>query len=137
VLIVEDDPSITEMLQITLRSRLLGVRVALTGMEALAALTEHPPDVVLLDLGLPDVDGVDVCRQMRASSNVPIVVLTADGAEERLIAALDAGADDYVTKPFSMPELLARVRVALRRGRPRRRDDHGAAGGAAGEDSNR
>src|SRR5207248_4164554 len=71
-------------------------------------------DVVVLDLGLPDVDGVDVCRQIRRSSAVPVIVLSAEGSDSRKVAALDEGADDYVTKPFSMPELLARVRVALR-----------------------
>ena len=72
------------------------------------------PDLVVLDLGLPDIDGIDVCRQLRRWSRSPIIVLSADGAEDRKVAALDVGADDYVTKPFSMPELMARLRVALR-----------------------
>ncbi len=102
------------MLRTTLRARRLGVLLASNAVDALRIAVEHPPDAVLLDLGLPDVDGVEVCRRLRKWSNVPIVVLTADGSEERLIEALDAGADDYVTKPFSMPQLLARLRVALR-----------------------
>jgi two-component system KDP operon response regulator KdpE len=102
------------MLRTTLRARRLGVLLASNAVDALRIAVEHPPDAVLLDLGLPDVDGVEVCRRLRKWSNVPIVVLTADGSEERLIEALDAGADDYVTKPFSMAQLLARLRVALR-----------------------
>jgi two-component system, OmpR family, KDP operon response regulator KdpE len=80
----------------------------------LASAQRDNPAVVLLDLGLPDVDGIDLCRELRSWSSVPIIVVTADGADERKVAALDEGADDYVTKPFSTPELLARVRVALR-----------------------
>jgi two-component system KDP operon response regulator KdpE len=90
------------------------VRAVTTGRAALDAAAEHRPDVVLLDLGLPDIDGVDVCRYLRRWLPSPVIVLTADGAEDRKILALDEGADDYVTKPFSMPELLARVRVAVR-----------------------
>ena len=91
------------------------VRLAATGRHALDMLESAQPDVVILDLGLPDLDGVDVCRHIRrVRATLPIVVLTADGSEERMIAALDHGADDYVTKPYSLPQLLARVRVALR-----------------------
>lgn len=85
-----------------------------TGEAALAAAEKENPAVVLLDLGLPDIDGLDVCRRLRAWSTVPVIVVTADGADERKVTALDSGADDYVTKPFSTPELLARVRVAIR-----------------------
>jgi two-component system KDP operon response regulator KdpE len=84
------------------------------GREALSIASDHPPDVTVLDLGLPDLDGVQVCQALRRWTNNPIIVLTADGSDERKVAALDEGADDYLTKPFSMNELLARVRVALR-----------------------
>jgi two-component system KDP operon response regulator KdpE len=97
-----------------LEARGYRVRAASTAREALDLAAVEEPDVTLLDLGLPDLDGVDVCRHLRRSSRHPIIVLTADGAEDRKVEALDAGADDYVTKPFSLPELLARVRVALR-----------------------
>jgi len=90
------------------------VRAAATAREALDLAAVDEPDVTLLDLRLPDLDGIDACRHLRRSTRHPIIVLTADGAEDRKVEALDAGADDYVTKPFSLPELLARVRVALR-----------------------
>jgi len=97
-----------------LKARGYKVVAAPTAKAALAAAQRDNPAVVLLDLGLPDVDGIDVCRELRSWSTVPIIVVTADGADERKVTALDEGADDYVTKPFSTPELLARVRVALR-----------------------
>ena len=114
MLIVEDEPSVAEILATALRARGNVVEIASTGREGLrlASLTE--PDVVILDLRLPDMDGADVCRELRRWFLNPIVVLSADGSEDRKISALDGGADDYVTKPFSMPELLARVRVASR-----------------------
>jgi two-component system KDP operon response regulator KdpE len=90
------------------------VQVAATGRDAIDAVAADDPDVVVLDLGLPDMDGVDVCRHMRTWSSAPIVVLTADGHEDRMVRSLEEGADDYVTKPFSMPALLARVAVAAR-----------------------
>jgi two-component system KDP operon response regulator KdpE len=90
------------------------VITAPTGREGVDQATRCRPDVIILDLGLPDLDGLDVCRHLRANSRSPIIVLSADGAEERKVGALDLGADDYLTKPFSMPELMARVRVALR-----------------------
>ncbi len=99
---------------IALDARGYRVRVASSGHEALDATVSQEPDVVLLDLGLPDMDGVEVCRQLRRWSSAPIIVLTADGHEDRKVRSLDEGADDYITKPFSMPELLARVRVAVR-----------------------
>jgi two-component system KDP operon response regulator KdpE len=113
VLIVEDDPSMARIVAASLGAHGYTVRIARTGAEALEESAERPA-VVILDLGLPDLDGVEVCRVMRQTSVVPIIVISADGAEDRKIGALDEGADDYVTKPFSMPELLARVRVALR-----------------------
>jgi len=115
LLIVEDEPAMATVLTEGLAARGYLVRTVSTGSEAIAAAAESRPAVVVLDLGLPDMDGIDVCRQIRAWSEVPIIVLTADGAEDRRVDALDQGADDYVTKPFSMRELLARVRVALRR----------------------
>jgi two-component system KDP operon response regulator KdpE len=114
VLVVDDERSILRAVGAGLTARGYDVRSASTGQEALDALATDPPDVVILDLGLPDLDGVEVCRRARMWSTVPIIVLSAAGSDERKVAALDAGADDYVTKPFSTPELLARVRVALR-----------------------
>jgi two-component system, OmpR family, KDP operon response regulator KdpE len=102
-------------LDIGLRARGYEVDVAATGEEALELAHRHLPDVVLLDLGLPGIDGIEVAHALRAWSAVPIIVLSARGAESVKVAALDAGADDYVTKPFGMDELLARVRAALRR----------------------
>ncbi|HEX3621021.1 MAG TPA: response regulator transcription factor [Acidimicrobiales bacterium] len=118
VLVVDDELAITRALIAAFEARGYAVTAVGTGREALERIAGTPPAVVVLDLGLPDVDGIEVCRRVRAWSNVPIVVLTAEGAEHRKVAALDEGADDYVTKPFSMPELLARVRVALRHRRP-------------------
>jgi len=101
-------------LRASLGARGYEVELAASGREALAGAVTDPPNLVILDLGLPDIDGVEVCRRLRAWSSVPIIVVSADGADERKVAALDEGANDYVTKPFSTPELLARVRVALR-----------------------
>jgi len=114
VLLVDDEPALTEVMSVALGARRYRVNVATTGESALAAASVDPPDVVVLDLGLPDIDGIEVCRELRKWLPNPIIVLSADGAESRKVEALDAGADDYVTKPFSMPELLARLRVALR-----------------------
>jgi two-component system KDP operon response regulator KdpE len=114
VLIVEDDSAVAEVVAAALDSRGYRTTVAMTGRAALDAVDVHEPDIVILDLGLPDIDGIEVCRALRRSSRRPIIVLSADGAEERKIAALDEGADDYVTKPFSMGELMARVRVVER-----------------------
>jgi two-component system KDP operon response regulator KdpE len=114
VLVIEDDPAVSEVLAGALEARGYRVRAVSGGREALEAVAVDAPDLVLLDLGLPDIDGIEVCRRLREWSANPILVLSADGAEDRKIAALDQGADDYVTKPFSMPELLARLRVAAR-----------------------
>lgn len=114
VLVVDDEPAILRALTVALRARGYVVRTATTGQEALEETALASPAAVILDLGLPDIDGVEVCRRIREWSEVPIVVLTADGADDRKVAALDLGADDYITKPFSTPELLARLRVALR-----------------------
>ncbi len=116
VLVVDDEPAITTAITTALTARGYRVLSAPTGARALGLLTFDRPSVVVLDLGLPDVDGISLCRRIRESSEVPILVLSADGADDRKVRALDEGADDYVTKPFSMPELMARVRVAIRHG---------------------
>ena len=115
VLVVDDEPGIVRVLSAALRARGHAVVSATSGGGALEEVERLHPGVVILDLGLPDLDGVEVCRLIRRTSDVPIIVLTAEGAERRKVEALDEGADDYVTKPFSMPELLARLRAALRR----------------------
>jgi len=114
VLVIDDEPTIAHVLQASLTARGYVVHVAATGKRGLELASTIEPDVVVLDLGLPDIDGIEVCRQLRRWLASPIVVLTVDSAEEQKIRALDEGADDYVTKPFSMPELHARLRVALR-----------------------
>jgi two-component system, OmpR family, KDP operon response regulator KdpE len=116
VLIVEDEPSLLRALQINLRVRGYDVATAATGGEALAEARRQAPDAVLLDLGLPDVDGTEVIRALRSWSGAPVIVLSGRAGSGDKIGALDAGADDYVTKPFDMDELLARLRAALRRG---------------------
>jgi two-component system, OmpR family, KDP operon response regulator KdpE len=114
VLVVDDDPSLLKALRIGLTARGDEVLTAHTGTEAVNQVALAAPDLVILDLGLPDVDGLEVCRRVREFSNVPIVVLSAYGDERRKVEALDSGADDFVTKPFGMAELEARLRVALR-----------------------
>jgi two-component system KDP operon response regulator KdpE len=123
ILLVDDEVSIQRAMAPLLRSRGYEVAVAGTGRDALAAMEGERPDLIILDLGLPDIDGIEVCRRVREGSDTPIVVLSARGSEKDKVAALDQGADDYVTKPFGPEELLARVRAALRR----------AAGGELGE----
>jgi two-component system KDP operon response regulator KdpE len=115
ILLVDDEVPIQRAVAPLLRSRGYEVDVASTGEEALAMFRVRPPDLMVLDLGLPDMEGIDVCRRIRAESAVPIVVLSARGSEADKVASLDLGADDYVTKPFGPEELLARIRVALRR----------------------
>jgi two-component system, OmpR family, KDP operon response regulator KdpE len=114
VLVVDDEPAILRVVQTNLSGHGFRVDTATTGQEALDATTQVRPDLVLLDLGLPDMDGMDVIRAIRERMATPIVVLSARGAERDKVAALDLGADDYLTKPFGVNELLARVRVALR-----------------------
>jgi two-component system, OmpR family, KDP operon response regulator KdpE len=116
VLVVDDEPQIVRGLKVILREGGYEVEVAETKEEALAALSNRPPDAMVLDLVLPDGSGVEVCREVRTWSNVPILVLSAVGDEREKVRALDAGADDYVTKPFGTEELLARLRAVLRRG---------------------
>jgi len=115
ILIVDDEPNILATVAPLLRANAYVVLSAMTGRAALDAVDRDKPDLIVLDLGLPDLDGVEVCRQARQSSSAPIIVLSARGAEGDKVAALDAGADDYVTKPFGGEELLARIRAALRR----------------------
>src|SRR5713101_1041952 len=115
VLLVDDEASIQRAIAPLLRSRGYEVQLASLGAEALKSVTEHAPDLIVLDLGLPDMEGPEVCRRIRSMSAVPIIVLSARRAESDKVAALDLGADDYVTKPFGPEELLARIRVALRR----------------------
>ena len=115
ILLVDDELSIQRTLAPLLRSRGYDVEVAGTGADALRLATEHPPDLIVLDLGLPDLEGSVVCRRIRATETMPIIILSARGNEADKVAALDLGADDYVTKPFGPEELLARIRVWLRR----------------------
>ncbi len=115
VLLVDDEVAIQRAVGALLRARGYDVEITGTGAGALALAAEHSPDLVVLDLGLPDLEGTEVCRRLRAASAVPIVVLSARGSETDKVQALDLGADDYVTKPFGPEELLARIRVALRR----------------------
>jgi two-component system KDP operon response regulator KdpE len=115
ILLVDDEVPIQRALAPLLRSRGYDVEVAGTGQAALQSIQVSPPDLIVLDLGLPDQEGIEVCRRVRATSDLPIVILSARGGETEKVAALDLGADDYVTKPFGPEELLARIRVALRR----------------------
>jgi two-component system KDP operon response regulator KdpE len=116
VLVVDDDETIRRTLRINLRARGYEVEVVASGRDALSTVEDAPPDLVILDLGLPDLDGVEVLRRLRRTSRVPVVVLSARQQSDDKVEALDEGADDYVTKPFGMDELMARVRSALRRG---------------------
>ena len=115
LLLVEDDDALVRTLTISLVARGFEVRATAAGQAAVALARAVPPDVVVLDLGLPDIDGVDVVRALRTWSTVPILILSARDTQQGKVAALDAGADDYVTKPFGMDELLARLRAVLRR----------------------
>lgn len=114
ILLIEDEPQMRRFLRVTLQSHGYRLIEAPVGLEGLMQATTRNPDVVLLDLGLPDIDGIEVARQLREWSEVPIIVISAREQEEDKIKALDAGADDYLTKPFGAGELLARIRVALR-----------------------
>jgi two-component system KDP operon response regulator KdpE len=118
VLVVDDEPQILRALGTTLRAAGYEVDTAATAQAALASAAAHPPEAVILDLVLPDGNGTDVTRELRTWTDAPVIVLSAVGEEAAKVAALDAGADDYVTKPFSVDELLARVRAVLRRRSP-------------------
>ena len=117
VLVIDDEPQILRALRINLRVRQYEVDTAATAAEALAVASAHPPDMVILDLGLPDMDGVEVIAGLRGWTAAPIIVLSGRADSSDKVEALDAGADDYVTKPFGMEELLARMRAAARRAR--------------------
>jgi two-component system KDP operon response regulator KdpE len=114
VLVVEDDPGLQRLLHTSLELRGMRVVSVSRGLDALQHVALSDPQLIILDLGLPDFDGIELCRRLRSTQRCPIIVVTADGDEGRMVAALDHGADDYVTKPFGMEMLLARVRVALR-----------------------
>src|SRR5450755_3267810 len=118
VLVVDDEPQILRALRINLRARDDDVHVAATGTEALEVAGRYPPDLVILDLGLPDLDGVEVIQGLRGWTKAPIIVLSGRADSTDKVEALDAGADDYITKPFGVEELLARMRAAVRRTRP-------------------
>ena len=118
VLVIDDEAPILRALRINLTARKFEVSTASDGASGLAAMARDRPDVLILDLGLPDMDGTDVIRGVRGWTSTPIIVLSASGQESKKVAALDAGADDYVTKPFGMDELLARLRAAVRRASP-------------------
>ncbi len=118
VLVIDDDRPLLRALRIALSARGHEVIVATSGQEGLSKVALEEPEVVLLDLGLPDLDGLEVCHRIRQWSSVPIIVLSATGVESRKVAALDGGANDYVTKPFGMQELEARIRTAIRDSRP-------------------
>ena len=115
VLVIDDEPQIVRALQINLKARGYEVHLAGTGTSALKVAAQHPPELVILDLGLPDLDGVDVIRGLRGWTEAPILVLSGRTDQTDKVEALDAGADDYVTKPFGIDELLARMRAVLRR----------------------
>ena len=115
ILVVDDEPQLTRVLRTGLKSRGYDVRAAADGLAGFEAFNDWHPDLVITDLAMPNVDGLELCRRLRAISQVPIIVLSAKGEEKTKVEALDLGADDYVTKPFGIDELLARVRASLRR----------------------
>jgi two-component system KDP operon response regulator KdpE len=125
ILLVDDEPAIQRSVGLLLRARGYDVEIVGTGADAIKIAAQVEPDLIVLDLGLPDLEGTEVCRRVRATSTVPIVVLSARGAEADKVNALDLGADDYVTKPFGPDELLARIRVALRRNSTEEREETG------------
>ncbi len=118
VLVVDDEPKITEVLKVYLEREGLQVAIAASGRQALERAASYKPDIIILDLNLPDIDGLEVCRTLRKQSNVPIIMLTGRGEEVDKVVGLELGADDYVTKPFSAREIVARVRAVLRRQAP-------------------
>ena len=118
VLVVDDDPALLRALRVSLNLKGHEVLTAATGEQGISQAALTSPDVIVLDLGLPDIDGLKVCRRIREWDDVPIVVLSAIGSEDRKVAALDEGADDYMTKPFGVAELEARIRTAIRHHQP-------------------
>jgi DNA-binding response OmpR family regulator len=115
ILVVDDEPSVTDLIAYNLRKDLYDVQVAADGRTALRLACEYNPDLILLDLMIPEIDGLDVCRELRKTSMVPIIMITARGEELDRVLGLEIGADDYVTKPFSVRELMARIKAVLRR----------------------
>jgi two-component system alkaline phosphatase synthesis response regulator PhoP len=115
ILVVDDEPAVCDLLAYNLRKAHYDVMIASDGQEALLQAHQTPPDLILLDLMIPEVDGLDVCRELRKSSDVPIIMITARGEEIDRVVGLELGADDYVTKPFSVRELMARIKAVLRR----------------------
>ena len=115
ILVVDDEPAVADLLAYNLRKALYNVSIAADGREALRLAGEFQPDLILLDLMIPEVDGLDVCRALRKTSDVPIIMITARGEETDRVVGLELGADDYVTKPFSVRELMARIKAVLRR----------------------
>ena len=123
ILVVEDDPAIIRLLKVALQTNDYQTVVVENGVQGIAEFLSSKPDLVLLDLGLPDIDGMEVLNQIRAISSVPVIIVSARGREKEKVEALDAGADDYVTKPFNIGELMARIRVALRKSVQLKPDD--------------
>ncbi len=117
ILVVDDERSVTDLIAYNLRKALYDVQTAADGREALRQVREYNPDLILLDLMIPEVDGLDVCRELRKTSDVPVIMITARGEEIDRVLGLEIGADDYVTKPFSVRELMARIKAVLRRAR--------------------
>jgi two-component system KDP operon response regulator KdpE len=128
VLVIDDEQPIRRFLRVTLTSQEYTVLEAVSGQEGILIATKEKPDIVILDLGLPDIDGVEVTRLLRQWTQIPIIILSVRGSESDKIAALDAGADDYLTKPFGVGELLARLRAAIRRSVQKRNDPIFAVG---------
>jgi DNA-binding response OmpR family regulator len=115
ILVVDDEPSVSDLIAYNLRKALYDVQVAADGRTALRLAREYQPDLILLDLMIPEMDGLDVCRELRKTSGVPVIMITARGEEIDRVLGLEIGADDYVTKPFSVRELMARIKAVLRR----------------------
>ena len=132
ILVVDDEPSVTDLLAYNLRKALYDVQVAADGRTALRLAGEFHPDLILLDLMIPEVDGLDVCRELRKSSDVPIIMITALGEETDRVVGLELGADDYVTKPFSVRELMARIKAVLRRAETKTDEPSTIISGAGG-----
>ena len=123
ILVVDDEPSVTDLIAYNLRKSLYDVQTAANGHDALRLAREYKPDLILLDLMIPEVDGLDVCRELRKTSDVPIIMITARGEEIDRVLGLEIGADDYVTKPFSVRELMSRIKAVLRRATSAQKDD--------------